>query len=58
MKRKYMKPAMTVALLQHQHPLLTGSEVTGTNGNTNLKLGGSGSGEGRSRSFGDWDDEE
>lgn len=53
-----MKPAITVAQLQHQHHLLTGSEVTGTNGNTSLKLGGSGSGQGRSRSFGGWDDEE
>ena len=49
---------MTVVQLQHQCNILSGSELTGTDGNAGLQYRGGGSGPARARSNGgiDWDD--
>ena len=58
MKKVYQKPAMTVVQLQHQCNILSGSELTGTDGNAGLQYRGGGSGPARARSNGgiDWND--
>ena len=58
MKKIYEKPAMRVVQLQHQCSILTGSDITSTEGNAGLNYRGGGSGPARARSNGgiDWDD--
>ena len=57
-KKVYNKPEMKIVLLQHKCQILSGSPVTGINGNANLRYGQGNSGTARSRSSEDWDDEE
>ena len=55
MKKEYMKPAMCIVRIEHQHIICT--SITDTDGNGGLGFGGGGKGPARARGFGGWDDD-